>query len=85
MSTHNKYIIWLMLAASIINVAFAFFGQKDITLYFTLNVIAFLAITLLHVYLNPRARAALNTIGIVFFGAFMVVVAVKVAEILTGK
>jgi hypothetical protein len=84
LSTHNKYIISLILAACAINIILAFFGQKDITLYFTLNVIAFLAITLLHVYLNPRARAALNTIGIVFFAAFMVIVVIKVAEILSG-
>jgi hypothetical protein len=84
LSTHNKYIIALMLAACAINVVLAFAGQKDISLYFTLNVIAFMAITLLHVYLNPRARAALNAIGVVFFAAFMVVVAIKVAEILAG-
>jgi hypothetical protein len=84
LSTHNRYIISLMIAACTINIILAFAGQKDITLFFTLNVIAFLAITVLHVYLNPRARAALNTIGVVFFGAFMVIVAIKVAEILAG-
>ncbi len=85
MSTHNRYIFSLLIVSCVINLVLAFLGQKDITLYFTLNVIAFLAITLLHVYLNPRARAALNAIGIVFFSAFMVVVAIKVAEILTAK
>ena len=83
MSTYRRYIISLVLVASAINTILAFAGQKDITLYFTLNVIAFLAITLLQVYLNPRARAALNAIGVVLFAAFMVVVAIKVAEILT--
>jgi uncharacterized membrane protein YhhN len=63
----------------------AFFGQNDLTLYFTLNIIAFLVITLLYVYLNPRARRALNTIGVVFFAGFMVVVVLKITEILSGK
>ncbi len=85
MRMYNRYILTLAVAASAINVVLAFAGQKDLTLYFTLNVIAFLVITLLYVYLNPRARAALNTIGVVFFGAFMVVVVIKVAEILTGR
>jgi TRAP-type C4-dicarboxylate transport system permease small subunit len=50
-----------------------------------LNIIAFLVITLLYVYLNPRARRALNTIGVVFFAGFMVVVVLKITEILSGK
>jgi hypothetical protein len=85
LSMHNRYILLLIVTACTINTLLAFLGQKDITLYFTLNVIAFLGITLLHVYLNPRARAALNTIGVVFFSAFLVVVAIKVAEILTAQ
>ena len=85
MSVYNKYIVALVLAAAVVNCLLASFGQSDITLYFTLNVIAFLMITLLFVYLNPRARAALNTIGIVFFAAFMVVVTMRVVEILSVR
>jgi uncharacterized membrane protein YhhN len=69
----------------VINTVLAFFGQNDLTLYFTLNITAFLVITLLYVYLNPRARGALNTIGVVFFAGFMVVVVLKITEILSGK
>jgi uncharacterized membrane protein YhhN len=69
----------------VINTVLAFLGQNDLTLYFTLNIIAFLVITLLYVYLNPRARGALNTIGVVFFAGFMVVVVLKITEILSGK
>jgi uncharacterized membrane protein YhhN len=69
----------------VINTVLAFLGQNDLTLYFTLNIITFLVITLLYVYLNPRARGALNTIGVVFFAAFMVVVVLKITEILSGK
>jgi len=85
LSVYNRYIISLVLTSCVINTALAFFGQNDLTLYFTLNIIAFLAITLLYVYLNPRARRALNTIGVVFFAGFMVVVVLKITEILSGK
>ena len=85
MSIYNRYIISLVLTSCVINTALAFFGQNDLTLYFILNIIAFLVITLLYVYLNPRARRALNTIGVVFFAGFMVVVVLKITEILSGK
>lgn len=85
MSVYNRYIISLVLTSCVINTVLAFLGQNDLTLYFTLNIIAFLVITLLYVYLNPRARGALNTIGVVFFAGFMVVVVLKITEILSGK
>jgi TRAP-type C4-dicarboxylate transport system permease small subunit len=44
-----------------------------------------LLITLLYVYLNPRARRALNTVGAVLFAGFMVIVVLEVMEILSGK
>ena len=59
-------------------------GQKNLEVYLTINIIAYLVVTLLYVYLNPRARRALNTISMVLFGAFLVVVAIKVMEVLRG-
>ena len=85
MRIYNKYIISLVLATCFINTLLAFFGQNDLVVYFVINVLAYLAITLLYAYLNPRARRALNTIGIVFFGGFMVTVAIKVVEILSSR
>ena len=85
MRIYNKYIISLVLASCFINALLAFYGQNDIVIYFVMNVLAYLVITLLYTYLNPRARRVLNTIGIVFFGGFMVTVAIKVVEILSSR
>ncbi len=85
MSVYNRYIITMALAAGAINVTLAFAGQDDLTLYLALNIFAFLAITLAYVYLNPRARAALNVIRISLLSIFVVIVAIKVVEILTAK
>ena len=63
----------------------ALFGQDDLVTYFAINVIAYLVITLLYAYLNPRARRALSTVGAVVFAGFMVIVAIKVLEILSGR
>ena len=85
MRIYNKYIISLVLASCFINTLLAFYGQNDLVVYFVINVIAYLVITLLYVYLNPRARRVLSTISVVFFGGFMVIVGIKVVEVLSGR
>jgi uncharacterized membrane protein YgdD (TMEM256/DUF423 family) len=82
---YNKYIVSLALAAGLVNSLLAFFGQNDLKIYFIVNVIAYLIISLLYAYLNPRARRALNTIGIVLFAGFMVIIAFEVMGILSGR
>lgn len=85
MRIYNKYIVSLVLVSGLINTLLALFGQKDLEIYFTINIIVYLVITLLYVYFNPRARRALSTISTVLFAGFMVIVAIKVIEILSGR
>ena len=85
MRIFNKYIISLALTSCLINIILAFSGQNNLEIYFIINILAHLIITLLYVYLNPRARKALNTIGIVLFAGFMVIVSLKVIEIISGR
>ena len=82
MRIYNKYILSLVSVACLINTLLALFGQNDLEIYFVINLLAYLVITLLYVSLNPRARKALNTIGIVLFAGFMVIVSLKVIDIL---
>ncbi|MBN2098512.1 MAG: hypothetical protein JW753_02835 [Dehalococcoidia bacterium] len=84
MRIYNRYILYLAIAAAVLNTALAFAGQEGLGVYFAVNVIAYLVITLLYVYLNPRARRALDTIGYILFSGFLVVVAIEVAGILSG-
>ena len=85
MRIYNKYIVSLVLATCFINTLLAFYGQNDLIVYFVINALAYLAITLLYASLNPRARRALNTIGMVFFAGFMVTVMLKVVETLSSR
>jgi hypothetical protein len=78
----NRLIISLALAFGLINTVLGLYGQDDIAVYFIVNSIAYLIITLLYVYLNPRTKAALNALSTVIFAGFMVTVAIKVIEIL---
>ena len=75
-------ILTIALIFSIINVVLAFLGQNNIEIYFVANAVAFLVITLLYTYFNPRARGALNALSVVIFAGFLVIVAIKVMEIL---
>ena len=84
MRIYNKYVVSLALAACLVNTSLAFWGQNDLGLYFTVNIITYLIITLLYVYISPRARRVLNTTGIVLFAGFMVIVVLTVMEIFTA-
>ncbi len=84
MRIYNKYIVSLALAAGLVNTLLAALGQNDLSVYFTINAVVYLIITLLYVYFNPRARRALNTISIVLFAGFMVIVALNAMEIISG-
>jgi hypothetical protein len=81
---YNRYIISLAVAACIINPLLALFNQNDIVIYLTINIIVYLAITLLYVQLNSRARRALNLVSAVYFGIFLIAVAIEVVKILVG-
>ena len=84
MRIYNKYIISLVIVSSLINISLAFLGQNDLGLYSTINIIAYLVITFLYAYLNPRARRVLNTTATVLFAGFMVIVVLKAMEIFSG-
>ena len=85
MRVYNRLIISLAVAAGLINTLLALWGQKDLSLYFAINVIAYLVITLLYAYFNPRARRALDTIGYLLLSSFLVIVVMKAVEILSGR
>lgn len=84
MRIYNRYIISLAVAACVINPLLALFNQNDIVIYLTINIVAYLAITLLYVQLNSRARRALNLVSAVYFGIFLIAVAFEVVKILVG-
>ena len=83
MRTYNKYIIILAIVTCLINVLLAFSGQENLEIYFIVNLIAYLVITLLFAYLNPRAKRALGAVGAVALTGFLVIVAIRVLGILS--
>ena len=80
MKIYNRYIVSLAMATGLVNILLAALGQNDLSIYFIINTIVYLVITLLYVYFNPRARGALNTIGIVLLAGFMVIMVLNFVE-----
>jgi hypothetical protein len=79
---YNLYVIVLATVLCGVNIALAMSGQSELEVYFSVNIIAYLIISLLYVHLNPRAKRVIGTLSGVLFGGFLVIVAVKVIEIL---
>jgi uncharacterized membrane protein YhhN len=75
-------MISLALAFTLLNSLLALWGTEDIQLYYIANLVAFLIITLLYVYLNPRARGALSVLTLIFFSGFAVIVVFKILDVL---
>jgi hypothetical protein len=71
-----------VIAFGVANTVMGFTGQTDLSVYYIVDAIVFLVITLLYVYLNPRTRGALNAVSAIVFAGFLVVVILKVIEIL---
>jgi hypothetical protein len=78
---YNNFILTLAVVSAIVNSFLAFLNNTDIFTYFMVNTIVYLVITLLYVQFNPRARMALNSITVMLFGGFILVVALKLVEI----
>jgi len=78
----NKLVLTLALAFGLLDAFLAFLGQDDLSVFFIVQALAFLIITLLYTYLNPRARTGLNSLSMIVFAGFLVIVSLKVVEIL---
>lgn len=82
MRVYNYFIVALALTFALITLIMSLFQVAALDAYFAVYTIALLIIMVLFTVFSPRARRNLNRIGIGAFGGFMVIVAVKVAEIL---
>ncbi len=85
MRVYNNFIATLALAFALITAVMAAYEVNTLDSYFTVYTIALLVTTALYVTFSPKARRALSLVGMVAFGGFLIVVAIKVVEILSGR
>ena len=84
MRVYDRYLATIATLFATTTVLLAFYNQHQIDLYYSLYLIELLAVTLIFSHLLPRARKFLGFIGVILFGGFLAIVAVKVLEILVG-
>jgi len=82
---YNRYLTFLVLVSCLIDIFLAFVKQNDIAVYFTLNVIAYLTITMLFIFFSPKTRRILSVVSVVYLAGFMVVVTLKILGIMHLK
>ncbi len=85
MILYNRYLLTIAALFALSTTILAGYGQDKLDAYFTVYVIEYLIVTLLFVYLDPKARRLLDVMGYVLFGGFAVIVALKVIAILKGS
>lgn len=84
MKTYDRYILILTSLFLLTTIILAVIGEVRLDLYFLVYLIAGLVLTELYIYLNPKAKKALNKVNYVLFAGFLVIVASKTMEILWG-
>lgn len=84
MRIYNRYILALGISFAVATNLLGVWRVKDVTIYFSIYAIIYLAATTLFVYFNPRARRSLAAVTFVVFAGFMSIVILKVMEILRG-
>jgi len=84
MRIYDKYILMLASLLLVSTIILAATNEARLDLYFSIYLIEALVLTELYIYLNPKAKRALNTVNYVLFSGFLVIVAAKVVEILWG-
>ena len=85
MRIYNRYLIFVVLVSCLIDIFLAFVKQNDIAVYFALNVIVYLTITVLFVCFSPKTRRILSAVSVVYLASFIVLVALKLINILHPK
>lgn len=85
MRIYNRFIAVLAICYAAATVIMAAYRIEILDAYFSVYTIILLVLTSLFMFLSPEARRELNRVGIGAFGGFIIIVAIKVAEILTGK
>jgi hypothetical protein len=79
---YTRYVLSIALCLLLTTVFLVASGPTTLEDFFTIYIIEALVITEFFVYLNARARRALNMVSAVLFCSFIVVLCVQIARVL---
>jgi len=81
MKIYNRYIIGLAIVLLLTTIIFTATGQDSLDIYFISYLIETLVITELYVFFNTKARRALNSVSVILFSGFLLMMLIKVINI----
>ncbi len=82
MQIYNRYIITVAILLLLTTVVLVALGVRQLAIYYASYVVEVLAVTELYRHFSPPARRALNVIGITLSGAFFLIIAVQIVQLL---
>ena len=82
MRLYNRYLGILALLFTGSTIVMAAYSQGQFSVYFSVYLIEYLAVTLVFSSLRPKAKQFLNVGGIVLFTGFLGVAGMKIATLL---
>ena len=85
MKIDNRYVFFLVVTSCLVNTLLAFFGQEELSTYLIINIICFLVLTFIFTPTNPKARMTFNTLSVIFFISFLLIVFMELPDSFTGK
>ena len=85
MKIDNRYIFFLVVISCMVNTLLAFSGHEELSTYLLINIICFLVLTFIFTPTNPKVRMTFNTLSMIFFISFLVIVIMELPDIFTGK
>ena len=83
MRVYNRFIVSLAVVFGITNALLALSGQDDLSVYFSVDSIVYIATALFYTdQVNLKARAAIYRLSAIIFSVFLIVLVFKLVEIL---
>jgi hypothetical protein len=81
LSGYFKFVITLIIILAIINLMLIYFRQTSPGVFYAANAVAYYMVSLFFIGLNNRVRSTSNTIGIIIFLGFWIIVIDQAVQI----
>ena len=82
MKIYNRYIIITALLLLLTTVILTAVGQDSLDTYFIIYFIEALVVTELYVHFNAKARRGLNSVSVMLFSGFLIILCLKIINVL---
>lgn len=85
LKTNERYLLSLTITFAFTTFAISFYTANTLDLYASVYIIEYFIVSLLHSPLNPKSQKITNLTSYALFGAFILIVSMKVLQVLGGR